>query len=244
MKKNRLDKEVIIRELIAPGENAQAYIMAGEVLVDGQVVYKPDRIVTEKNRIEIKNKSPYVSRGALKIEKAFKDFSLNISGLKFLDVGISTGGFADYVLKNGAAAVTGIDVNIAQVDYNLRKNKRLKLIKGNARILKKEDIAYEPDIITIDVSFISVAKILPALKIFPDSDIVALIKPQFEAKKRDVSRGGGVIKEEEKRLEILQNIKKKVERLHFSVVDTTMAGVKGKKGNQEYFFLLKYNPPL
>ncbi|MCK5058012.1 MAG: TlyA family RNA methyltransferase [Candidatus Aminicenantes bacterium] len=241
MKKNRLDAEVTARELILPGENVRAYIMAGEVLVDGQVEYKPGRIVTEKNRIEVKKKHPYVSKGALKIEKAFLDFTLDIKGRKFLDIGISTGGFTDYVLKNGAQAVTGIDVNIDQVDYNLKKDKRLTLIKGNARYLKKEDVGHEPDIITIDVSFISVTRILPALRVFPDAHIIALIKPQFEAKKSDVNRGG-VIKEEEKRLQILDDIKRKIEELFFSVIDSTPAGVKGRKGNREHFFLLKYTP--
>jgi 23S rRNA (cytidine1920-2'-O)/16S rRNA (cytidine1409-2'-O)-methyltransferase len=241
MKKNRLDVEVTARELILSGENVRAYIMAGEVLVDGQVEYKPGRIVTGKNRIEVKKKHPYVSKGALKIEKAFLDFTLDINGRKFLDIGISTGGFTDYVLKNGAQAVTGIDVNIDQVDYNLKKDKRLTLIKGNARYLKKEDVGHEPDIITIDVSFISVTRILPALRVFPDAHIIALIKPQFEAKKSDVNRGG-VIKEEEKRLKILDDIKRKIEELFFSVVASTPAGVKGRKGNREYFFLLKYTP--
>lgn len=238
MKKNRLDAEVEKRGLIDPDENARAYIMAGEVLVDGQVVYKPGKIVTGKNRIEIKKRHPYASRGAFKIEKAFTDFAIDIKGLKFLDIGISTGGFSDYILKNGAGAVTGIDVNIDQVDYNLRKNKRLKLIKGNARFLKKEDMDYEPDIITIDVSFISVTKILPALTVFPQAIILALIKPQFEAKKEEVD-AGGVIKEEEKRTAILDNLKRKIAGLNFSVENITTAGVKGRRGNQEYFFLIK-----
>lgn len=239
MKKNRLDAEIAVRGLLPAGENLQAYIMAGEVYVDRQVVYEADKKVTENNLIEIKKKHPYVSRGALKIEKAFKDFSIDIKGEKFLDIGISTGGFADYMLKNGAAAGTGIDVNIDQVDYYLRRDNRLKLIKGNARFLKKEDIEYEPGIITIDVSFISIVKILPALAVFPAARIIALVKPQFEAKKREVSRGG-VIEEEETRTTILDDLKRKIGNLNFSVVKMTPAGVKGRKGNQEFFFLLVY----
>ncbi len=240
-KKNRLDAEIAARELLPLGENLQAYIMAGEVFVDGQVVYEADKMVTGNNLIEIKRKHPFVSRGALKIEKAFKDFSIAIRGEKFLDIGISTGGFADYMLKNGAAAGTGIDVNIDQVDYRLRRDKRLKLIKGNARFLKKEDIDYEPGIITIDVSFISIVKILPALAVFPAARIIALVKPQFEAKKRDVGRGG-IIADEGKRTAILNDLKRQIESLNFSVVNMTPAGVKGRKGNQEYFFLLAGNP--
>ncbi|MCK4762010.1 MAG: TlyA family RNA methyltransferase [Candidatus Aminicenantes bacterium] len=237
MKKNRLDNEITARRLLPAGENPKAYIMAGEVLVDGQVEYRPDRKTGPDNIIEIKKKRPYVSRGALKIEKAFADFAVGIPGKKFLDVGISTGGFSDYVLKGGAEAVVGIDVNIDQVDYNLRRDKRLKLIKGNARYLKKEDVGIEPDIIIIDVSFISVTKILPALTVFPQAKIIALIKPQFEAAKKEVGRGG-VIKETKIAAAVLSRLEKQIERIGFSVLGKTPAGVKGRKGNQEYFFLL------
>ncbi len=239
-KKQRLDAEIISRGCIDPGENATAYIMAGEVLVDGQVEYKPGRIVSEKNHIEIKKKYPYVSRGALKIERAFTDFQVEIKGKTALDVGISTGGFSDYLLQHGALRVTGVDVNIDQVDYNLKKNDRLQLVQVNARYLKKEDIDYEPDIITIDVSFISVTKILPALAVFPGATIVSLIKPQFEAHKKDVGPGG-VIKDENKLAEILEEMEGKIEALGFTVLNKTLAGVKGrKKGNQEYFFLIRH----
>ncbi len=239
MGKNRLDIEVVKRGLISSREHARAFIMAGEVLVDGQVEYKPAKMVAAQSRVEIKRKYPYVSRGAFKIEKAFSDFSLQISGCKFLDIGISTGGFSDYVLKHGADLVVGMDVNIEQVDYNLRQDSRLRLIKGNARYLKAGDIDFAPDVIIIDVSFISVTKILPALSIFENSQILALIKPQFEAEKGEVGRGG-IIRERSKRVEVLVRLKKKIEQLNFSVIGFTTAGVKGRKGNQEYFFLLKY----
>ena len=103
-------------------------------------------------------KYPYVSRAAFKLKKAIEDFSIDIKGLKILDIGISTGGFTDYLLKNGADSVVGVDVNINQVDYQLRKHERLKLLKKNARYLQRNDIHFEPDLITIDVSFISVEK--------------------------------------------------------------------------------------
>ncbi len=127
--KNRLDAGIVKRGLTPTLEKARAFIMAGEILVDGQVVYKADTKVTDDNIIAIKEKYPYVSRGAAKIEKAFEDFSIDIKGLKVVDIGISTGGFTDYMLQKGAEAAAGVDVNIHQVDDGLKKNKRLILIK-------------------------------------------------------------------------------------------------------------------
>ena len=121
--KNRLDEEVVKRGLAPSKEKANAMIMAGDILVDSQVVYNPDKIVTPDHDVELKEKFSYVSRGALKIEKAFKDFSIDITNLRALDIGISTGGFADYMLKNGAERVTGVDVNIQQVDDGLKHYK-------------------------------------------------------------------------------------------------------------------------
>jgi 23S rRNA (cytidine1920-2'-O)/16S rRNA (cytidine1409-2'-O)-methyltransferase len=240
--KNRLDKEVVKRGLAPSKEKANALIMAGDVLVDHQVTYKSDKIVTADHSIELKEKFPYVSRGGLKIEKALKDFSIDIKDLKILDIGISTGGFTDYMLKNGADRVTGVDVNIQQVDDGLKQNNRLKLIKANARSaadLTADKIGFEPDLITIDVSFISVTKILPALAQFKKSQIVVLIKPQFEAKRENVDKGG-IVREKKKRLQVLLDLKQRIIDLNFCVKNFTSAGLKGRKGNREYFFLLGY----
>jgi 23S rRNA (cytidine1920-2'-O)/16S rRNA (cytidine1409-2'-O)-methyltransferase len=240
--KNRLDDELVKQALAPSREKARALIMAGEVLVDQQVVYRADKIVTPDNHIALKEKCPYASRGGLKIARAFNDFSIAVDGLKALDIGISTGGFSDYMLKNNAACVTGVDVNIRQVDDQLKQNKRLKLIKANARRqhnLTIETIGFEPDIITIDVSFISVTKILPALSHFTKSRIVALIKPQFEAKREMVGKGG-VIREPEKHAQVLLDLKQRIIDLNYAVTGVTPAGVKGRKGNREYFFLLEY----
>lgn len=240
--KNRLDEEVVKRGLAPSKKKANAMIMAGDVLVDHQVVYNSDKIVTPDQCVELKEKFPYVSRGALKIEKALRDFSIDVKDLKVLDIGISTGGFTDYMLKNGAGRATGVDVNIRQVDDGLKQNKRLKLIKANARNeadLTADKIGFEPDLITIDVSFISVIKILPALAQFKKAQIVVLIKPQFEAKRENVDKGG-IVREKEKRLQVLLDLKQRIIDLNFCVKDFTPAGAKGRKGNQEYFFLLGY----
>ena len=237
--KNRLDAEVVKRGLVSTTKKAKAFIMAGEILVNEEVAYKADTLVTADHHIKIKEKYPYASRGASKIEKAFKEFSIDVKGKKVVDIGISTGGFTDYMLQKGAETAAGVDVNIDQVDDKLKQNKNLKLTEANARNLKKEDIGFEPDLITMDVSFISVTKILPALSVFKNARIVTLIKPQFEIKKEKVEKGG-IIREKEKRIEILMELKKKIQRLNYAVTGFTPAGVKGRKGNQEYFFLLEY----
>ncbi|MCP5055048.1 MAG: TlyA family RNA methyltransferase [bacterium] len=237
--KNRLDKETVNRDLIPSIEKAKAMIMAGEVLVSGQVVYKADTVVTNDHIIELKKKSPYASRGALKIETAFNGFSINVKGLKTLDIGISNGGFTDYMLQKGAEYVTGVDVNIQQVDEKLRNNKQVKLIKTNARTLTRDQLEYEPDIITIDVSFISVTKILPALTVFRKAKIICLIKPQFEAQPKDVGKGG-IIRDKRKRLEVLTTLNQRITEMNYGVTGFTASEVKGRKGNREYFFLLEY----
>jgi 23S rRNA (cytidine1920-2'-O)/16S rRNA (cytidine1409-2'-O)-methyltransferase len=238
-KKIRLDQALAMKGLVTGRENALALIMAGEVLVNGQMQDKPDRQVAVEDVIAIRKKHPYVSRGALKLEKAIDAFAIVVPGLKILDLGISTGGFSDYMLKRGAAAVCGVDVNTSQVDYGLRQDPGLRLLKKNARFLGREDIPFEPDLIIMDLSFISITMILPVLGVFAKAKILALVKPQFEAARGQVGRGG-VVRDPETRRNIVLQLKKRVEELNFSVSGFTAAGVKGKKGNQEYFFLLEY----
>lgn len=230
---------MLARGLAAGREKAAALIMAGDVLVNGQVQTKADRPISGADAIAIQKKHPFVSRGAFKLAKAIKDFAIAVPGLKVLDIGISTGGFSDYLLKCGADAVSGVDVNIAQVDYGLRLNPRLQLLKKNARFLQKGDIPFEPDLIIMDLSFISITVVLPALSVFAKAKILSLVKPQFEAAKGQVGRGG-VIRDPETRRDIVLQLKKRVENMGFAVSGFTSAGLKGKKGNQEYFFLLEY----
>jgi 23S rRNA (cytidine1920-2'-O)/16S rRNA (cytidine1409-2'-O)-methyltransferase len=238
-KKIRLDEALVMRGLVAEGKKALALIMAGEVRVNGQVPAKADLKVADDDVIAIQKKYPYVSRGAFKLAKAIGTFAIAVPGLKILDLGISTGGFSDYLLQCGAAAITGVDVNISQVDYGLRQNPRLQLLKKNVRFLQKADVLFEPDLIIMDLSFISITMILPVLTVFTKAKILALIKPQFEAAKGQVGKGG-VIRDAEKRLAIVLQLKKRIENMNFAISGFTSAGLKGKKGNQEYFFLLEY----
>ncbi len=238
-KGNRLDIELVKREFFSSREKAKAYIMSGEVFVNGFPVIKPDKSVLENDKIEIKEKNVYASRGAYKIEKAFNDFNFNLFNKRAVDIGISNGGFTDYILRQGAKDVLGIDVNIKQLDYKLANDKRVKVLKLNARFLTKKHIDFKPDLIVIDVSFISILKILEPLRFLEGVPIVSLVKPQFEAGRREVTKGG-VISSVEKSAEIVIGLKKKLESIGYSILNFTKAGIKGKKGNQEYFFLLEY----
>ncbi len=238
-KKSRLDNELIRRGEFKTIEEAIPFIMAGEVLVNGNVVYKKDHNISIDDEITIKKNFEYVSRGAYKLKKALEDFNFSVKGKKVVDIGISNGGFTDLLLQNGAEKVLGVDVNINQVDYKLRNDERVSLLKKNARYIKTDDISFKPELFTIDVSFISVIKILEALRAFGKVNIISLIKPQFEVSKRD-SEKGGVIKSDSKRVEILLDVKHKAEEAGFSLVDFTSSGIQGRKGNLEYFFYMKY----
>jgi 23S rRNA (cytidine1920-2'-O)/16S rRNA (cytidine1409-2'-O)-methyltransferase len=236
---SRLDTEVVRRGLAPSRDKARVLVMAGEVFIDGQCVLKADKKISPLCQIEIRKKYPFVSRAAFKIKKVIEEFGIDLNGLNILDIGISTGGFSDFMLQNGAEKVMGVDVNTGQVDFSLRQHKRLILLKKNARFLQKADIPFDPDLITIDVSFISITRIIPALKVFPHTRILALVKPQFEAERSEV-RKGGVIRDRDKLCDIVLRVKRKIEELNFSLIGFLPAGVKGKKGNQEYFFLLGY----
>lgn len=238
-KRSRLDSELVKRGEFNTIEDTIPFIMAGEVLVNGNVIYKRDHNVSVDDVITIKKNFEYVSRGAYKLKKALEYFNFSVKGKKVVDIGISNGGFTDLLLQNGADRVLGIDVNINQVDYKLRNDEKVSLLKKNARYIKTGDVEFEPELFTIDVSFISVIKILEALRAFGDVSIISLIKPQFEVSKKD-SEKGGVIKSDSKRVEILLDVKHKAEEAGFSLLDFTSSGIQGRKGNLEYFFYMKY----
>jgi 23S rRNA (cytidine1920-2'-O)/16S rRNA (cytidine1409-2'-O)-methyltransferase len=238
VKKSRLDQALLLRGLAPDLKKAQALVMAGAVFLDGQKADKPDRRVSPETRIEIREKKPYVSRGGLKIAKAIAKLAIAVPGLKVLDIGISTGGFSDYLLQHGAAEILGVDVTVSQVDSRLSADPRLRLLQKNARFLKREDVPFDPDLVVMDLSFISITAVLPVLADFPRAKVLALVKPQFEAERGRVGRGG-VVRDPQERLGILLRIKRRIEDLDFAVLGCCPAGIKGKKGNQEYFFLLQ-----
>jgi len=236
-KKQRLDLELVQRSLAPSREKARALIMAGEVLVDRQVKLKASDMVGQDQEILLRKRYPYVSRGAFKLQKALEEFNIDPRDFKVLDIGVSTGGFADLLLQKGAREVQGIDVNIQQVDVSLRNNDRVTLLKKNARYLAATDLVFEPDLVVIDVSFISVLKILNALTFLKKGVVLALIKPQFEGSPREVKKGG-VIRDARVLEDILFRTRGRIEGMGWKVNGTVRAGIRGRKGNQEFFFLL------
>lgn len=227
--------------LVESREKAKALIIAGEVLVNGIAADKAGAQVTRDDELTIKNKMPFVSRGGLKLEQAVNEFNIEMEGKTGMDVGASTGGFTDCMLQHGAVKVYAVDVGYGQFDWKLRKDERVLLLeKTNVRYLKKSSVPDEIDIAAIDVSFISLMKVIPNVLEFlkPEGEIVALIKPQFEAERKDIGKGG-VIKDESKRLEIVDTIKTWAERTGLDVIGTTTSPIKGPKGNVEYLIYLK-----
>jgi 23S rRNA (cytidine1920-2'-O)/16S rRNA (cytidine1409-2'-O)-methyltransferase len=241
IQKVRLDKLLIEKGLVESREKAKALILEGNVLVNGAMVDKAGTLVKSDAVLTLKNKIPYVSRGGLKLEHAITEFKINVKNQIAMDIGASTGGFTDCMLQRGAAKVYAVDVGYGQFSWKLRNDSRVCLLeKTNIRYLDKQMIPDRIDIATIDVSFISLSKVIPKVSEFlaPHGEIVALIKPQFEAGKKDVGKGG-VVKDEKIRLSVIDRIKKKSEEIGFNVIGTTTSPIKGPKGNVEYLIYLK-----
>lgn len=251
MKKTRLDIELIQRGLVDSRELAKRLIMAGEVLVNNQKIFKPSYMVKEEDRIEIIEKPKYVSRGGIKLEGALKDFNVNVKDKICIDIGASTGGFTDCLLKSGAKLVYAIDVGYGQLDTSLRNNPNVIVYeKVNARYLDKfvEEgkikINHNIELVVMDVSFISVVKIIPSVsKVVSDSaEFIVLIKPQFELEPKYISKGG-IVKEEYHNLAI-EKVKKFLESNGYKILNITPSKIKGSDGNQEYFIHFLNNKNL
>lgn len=241
--KQRLDILLVERNLAPSREKARAMIMAGEVRVDSQVINKPGTQVSLKAELAVASKPRFVSRGGEKLEGALKAFNLNVAGRICADVGASTGGFTDCLLQNGAEKVYAIDVGYGQIDYTLRQDKRVIVIeRTNARYLEKLD---EPvNLVTVDASFISLKLLLPVIKnwLTPDAEIIPLIKPQFEAGKQDVGKGG-VVKDAQIHRRILEDILTFASNQGFGVAGLTLSPLKGPAGNIEFLAWLQHGQP-
>lgn len=241
MSKVRLDLLLLKRGLVPTRQKAQAIIRAGLVYTKDRVLDKPGLMLDENIEIFIKEKPKYVSRGGLKLEGAIAQFGLNVEGFICLDVGSSTGGFVDCLLKSGAKRVYGIDVGKNLLDENLKRDERVILLEGlNARYFKEEFIPEKVDLITIDVSFISLKLIIPPLLgvLKENGFLLALFKPQFEVGKKDVGKGG-IVKKSEKVLEKMEEITNFVRGLKLKFINSCPSPIKGQKGNQEYFLLFQ-----
>ena len=248
MKRERIDKLLVEHGLAESRTKAQAMVMAGVVLVNEQRVEKPSEQFTSDSQIRIKHAddptSRYVGRGGLKLEAALKAFHIDARGAVCLDVGASTGGFTDCLLQNGAAKVFAIDVGHNQIDWRLRNDPRVEIREGvNARYLQPQDFPTNFDLVVIDVSFISVTKILPSVVplLKPHASLVVLIKPQFEVGRADVGRGG-IVRDEQKRVKAVDNVNEFVATLELRVEGTIESPITGAEGNVEYLAHYSYHP--
>lgn len=240
-KKKRLDVMLFERGLAPTRSKAQAYIMAGEVLVNEVRVDKVGTKFTEDVDIRVKERPQFVSRGGEKLAGALKDFSFNPAGLVCADVGSSTGGFTDCLLQRDVQRVYAIDVGYGQLAYKLRSDERVIVMeRTNARHL--DSLGEKVDLVVVDASFISLTLLLPAIKLWlkPVSDVIALIKPQFEAGKKDVSKGG-VVRDDKIHKRVIREVAKFGKDLGFVVNGLTVSPIKGlKEGNTEFLIWLHY----
>ena len=245
MKKQRIDILLANSGRVESRNKAQRLVMAGEVKVDGQLVHKSSELFDPYCHIAIKSKPKYVSRGGLKLEKAITEFKINdITGKICADIGASTGGFTDCLLQNGAEKVYAVDVGYGQLHQSLRKNRRvIEMERVNVKDVKGFP---EPiELVTIDVSFISLKRIFPIVKNWCKQNeirVIALIKPQFEVGRKIAAKGKGVIRSDKDRQKVVKDILSTARVEGFNVLGVTESPVKGPKGNVEFLTYLVFDP--
>src|SRR3954470_2864363 len=241
--KLRLDKLLLERKLVPSRERAQALVLAGKVLVNGQKIDKSGTLIDESSEIRLLGDDlKYVGRGGLKLERALEHWKINVRDCVCLDVGASTGGFTDCLLQHGAARVIAIDPGQGQIAFQLRTDPRVRLLeKTNARYLTREQLGEEVGLIAMDVSFISATLVLPAViaASFPEGaehrrrELIVLVKPQFEAGREYVGKGG-IVKDPEVQLRAVEKVRKCVSELGANEVDVIDSPILGAEGNREF----------
>lgn len=239
----RLDKLLVDRGLAESRTKAQALVMAGVVLVDDQRASKPSDTVAANAQIRIKGgddpTSRYVGRGGLKLEKALRDFEIDVNGFDCLDVGASTGGFTDCLLQHGSRHVIAVDVGHNQIDWRLRTDSRVEVREGiNARYLQPDDFPLKFDLVVMDVSFISATKIMPAIvPLLKESGrLITLIKPQFEVGRGEVGKGG-IVRDVEKHARVIEEVNSAAEQLGLQPKEVIESPIHGADGNVEFLAL-------
>ena len=242
MARIRLDALLAQRGLFASRARAAAAVQAGEVLLlpERRRVDKPGQLVAEDVELEVRPAPEYVSRGGIKLANALDALSVDVTGRRALDVGASTGGFTDCLLQRGAAHVVCVDVAYGQLDWRLRSDPRVTVIeRRNARSLSASELPYPPDLIVIDVSFISLTKILPATLVAADErfDCLALVKPQFEARRAEV-RPGGLVLDPEVRSRVVAEVATAAEALGLARIGVMPSPIAGAHGNAEFLLAL------
>jgi len=235
-KKQRLDVLLTERGLAPSRARGQALILAHKVRVDGEVVSKAGTQVTAEAVIEVEAPDhPYVSRGALKLAAALDEFAISPEGLDCLDVGASTGGFTDVLLERGARRVIALDVGRGQLDWRLRTDDRVVVMEGvNARHLEEGSLPFAVDLVVVDVSFISLRLVVPALlpQLAPAAVLVCLVKPQFEAGRHEVGKGG-IVRDESIRRRTIDDTVRELQGLGLDIVGIVPSPIRGQKGNLE-----------
>lgn len=241
--KTRIDAFVVDKGLVKSRHRAKALIMAGRVLVDDVPVDKPGTLIPDDARVIVKqDDNPFVSRGGLKLEKALKDIPVSVKGMTCLDIGASTGGFTDCLLQYGADKVFAVDVGYGQLDWSLRQDDRVKVIeRTNIRHMPYDVINEKVDLVVADTSFISLKVVIPSAEKFmrPGTQILALIKPQFEAGRENIGKGG-VVKDPEIRNNVIQEIKLFFAQRGYQVNQVIPSPISGPKGNIEYIISLTF----
>ncbi len=241
MAKVRLDTVLVDRELVESRSKAQALIMAGKVRVEGRVVIKAGTPISSEAVIEIEEPLPYVGRGGLKVAAALEAFQIDPAGLICADVGASTGGFTDVLLQHNAARVYAIDVGYGQLAWKVRQDERVVVLeRTNARYV--EHLPEAIDLVTIDVSFISLKLILPAVKkwLVPSARVVALVKPQFEAGRDQIGKGG-IVRSRAVQQQVLEMIADFAQTIGFELFGLIPSPITGAAGNQEFLMYLGWN---
>ena len=240
--KRRLDLILVERKLAQSRERAKAMIMAGKVLVDNIPVDKPGTLLGEDARIQLKGGDiPFVSRGGVKLEGALNNFNLDVNGMVCLDAGASTGGFTDCLLAHGAKKVFAVDVGYGQLAWKLRQDYRVVVIeRTNIRNMKHDALPFPVDLVTIDVSFISLKIVVPSVERFLNNNgyILALIKPQFEVGREKVGKGG-VVKDPDLHQQVIADLSDFFKKSGFLSCGVFPSSILGPKGNKEFFILLK-----
>jgi len=243
IQKPRLDVIMVERGLAPSRERARALILGGHVRVDGQTVSKAGAPIGAGARVELATPDhPFVGRGGVKLAHALDAFALDPRGRRALDVGASTGGFTDVLLQRGAASVIALDVGRGQLDWRLRTDARVIVKEGvNARALTRDDVAHDVSLVTIDVAFISLRHILPALPPFLDrlADIVALVKPQFEAGREEVGKGG-LVTDPAVHDAVVARVTEAAAALGMNRIAMVPSAITGATGNQEFFLHLRH----
>ena len=241
MTRERIDKVLVERGLAESRTRAQALIIAGQVLVREQRIDKPGQLIDPSEDIRIKGETPrYASRGGFKLEAALREFNINPEGKYCLDVGASTGGFTDCLLQHGAQRVWAIDVGHNQIIWRLRQDPRVVVQEGtNARNLNPDQFPVRFDIATIDVSFISLTKVLPAVRncLKEGADLIVLVKPQFEVGKGEVGRGG-IVTDPAKHRRVLDEIRQAALEIGLSAAALIESPILGAEGNREFLMHL------